>query len=106
GVVADGKRATGGAVIATAAIANRRVPKILAGAGVKRADVGVGGGENNLVLIHGDAAHGGGSGVGAVIVLPNQVAGLGVESLQNISGVVEIHHSVMHQRSRLIGAAI
>ena len=44
----------------------------------------------------------GDSRVGSVAILPNQLAGLGVQGLQHHAGVVHIKHAVVHDRRGLI----
>ena len=60
------------------------------------------GGDENLVVVDGDAAHGGRARVGSVAILPDQLAGLGVQSLQHVAGVVHVQHAVVHDGRGLV----
>ena len=59
----------------------------------------------NLVIVDRDATHGGGSGIGAVVILPDQFTSLGVESLQHHPRIVYVQHTVMHDGCRLVPVA-
>ncbi len=59
----------------------------------------------NLVVVNRDAAHGGRGGIGAVAILPDQLAGLRVQCLQHHAGVVHVQHAVVHDRRGLVAVA-
>ena len=54
----------------------------------------------DLVAVDRDAAHGGAVGVGAVAVFPDQIAGLAVERLDDVAGVVEEDDAVVDDAAR------
>ncbi len=65
----------------------------------------VAGRDENLVVVDRDAAHGGRGRIGAVAVLPDQIAGLRVQGLQHHAGVVHVQHAVVDDRRGLVAVA-
>ena len=82
-------------------VANRRLPDELARARLERNHACIVGGEKELVLVDRDASR-------AVrrrhpqTMLPNQVALAGVERLQHVTLIHQIHDAVVHERRRLV----
>ena len=74
---------------------------------VERHQARVGRREEDLVLVDRDVAHRAEADglVRADLVLPDQVAGRGVQGLHHVHGVGEIHDAVVHERVGLVGAA-
>src|SRR5262245_7446298 len=62
-------------------------------------------GQNDFVIENGDAAHGGCAGIGAVIVFPNEFAGLTVEGLKDVGRIVEIDDAIVSDGCCLSSAA-
>ena len=63
-------------------------------------------GQDDLVLVDRDAALRSRVGIGAVGVLPDQIAGLGIQRLQDVPGVVQVHDAVVNDGRGLIGAGV
>ena len=87
------------------------IPHDLAGLGVERDDMGVRGGDDQLVVVDRHVALG--QVVAALgeqlrrqvaLVFPDQVAGGGIERLDLVGVVEDEQHAVMHDRRRLGGA--
>ena len=87
---------------AAAAVGHRHVPGHLAVARVERHEMCVAHRDEQLVVVERHAAHGG---VAAEPMLPDQIAGLAVERLDDAAGVVQIDDAVVRERRRLVGAA-
>ena len=100
-----GERSAGGGVLALGAVADGGIPDHLAVAGVEGHQVRFAGGHENLVAVDRDAAHGRRGGIGAVAILPDQFAGLRVQSLQHHAGVVHIEHAVVDDGRGLVAVA-
>ena len=88
-----------------------RLPHQAAGRGVEREDVVVGARVDDRVAVDGDVAVGGRDGdvllevVGAVpAVLPDQVAGDGVDGLDDVARVGHVQDAVIDQRRPLLGS--
>ena len=90
--------------VAFLAARDRRVPARLAGPGIEPDDVRVDGVQDDQVLVDGEAAHLRRASpplVHLAAVLPQEVAGAGVEGLDHVAGVRDIHDAVVHERRRL-----
>ena len=83
-----------------------RLPRFLSGPRVERYEVGVGGGEKQLVAVERQRAGGAGPRVlrQPVAVHPDHVAGRRVERLDDVPRTGEEHHPLVHQRRRLVVA--
>ena len=83
-----------------------RLPRLLAGPRVERDEVGVGGGQEQLVAVERQRAGGARARVlgQPVAVHPDDVAGRRVEGLDDVARVGEEHDAVMHQRRGLVVA--
>src|SRR5262249_46323556 len=101
-VVDDGSAR--GAVVALRTVAHGGLPELFAVASIKRHQVRVGRGQNDFVLVDRNAALCSGVRVGAVLVFPDEVAGPRVQRLQDVAGVVQVHHAVVDDGRGLIGA--
>ena len=86
-----------------APVRHRHVPRHLAGAGVERHEVRVAQRQKELVVVERHAAHGR---VDAEPLLPDQIAALAVERLDDAVAVVEEDDAVVRERRRLVGAAL
>ena len=86
----------------------RGLPGDLAGAGVQRVEAGVGGCEEQLVIVNRQRARGpvGAGGFRADAILPDQLARAAVERLQGIARVGEIDDSVVDDGRGLVGSAV
>ena len=82
--------------------AGGELPDLRTGPGVERDHVRVAHRDEQLVVVERDAAHGD---VAAEAMLPDQIAGLAVERLDDAGRVVQINRAVVRQRRRLVGAA-
>ncbi len=97
-----GKRSAGGGVRALGAVADGGIPDDLTVAGVEGHQVRFGGGYENLVAVNRDAAHRGRGRLAPVAVLPNEIAGSGIQGLQHHPVVVHIKHAVVDDRRGLV----
>ena len=97
-----------GVAVALAIVGDRGLPDDLAGARIERDHLGIGGWQENFVLIDGQAArravsHGG---FRTDVVFPDQVARARVQRLHGVAGVREKHDAVVNDGRGLGGAAI
>ena len=102
--VGDDRR--GGVREALRVVGLGRLPDLLAGAHVDGDDRRVVRREEHLVAVEREAARGPGAlervGRVAVAVLPDEVARGGVDGLDDVAGVGQEHHPVVHERRRLV----
>ncbi len=80
----------------------------LAGDGIEGDEAAVVGGHVDLVAVDRGVAHGtkAADRIRPDLVLPDQIAGGGIERLHHVAGVAEIHDAVVHERHRLVRAGI
>ena len=95
-------RSAGGGVLALGAVADGGIPDDLAVAGVEGHQVRLVGGHVNVIAVDRDAAHRRRGRVGSVAILPNQLAGLGVQGLQHHTVVVHVQHAVVDDGRGLV----
>src|SRR5262249_16926881 len=96
------QRSAGGAITAVAAVADHGIPAKHAGARVQSVDVRVSGGDVDLVVVHRQPALGIAGGIFAQPVLPDQFAGLGVQGLHDVGGIVEEDGAAMDDGRGLV----
>ena len=95
-----------GIAVAFGVVGDGGVPHGLARTRIERGQVGIGGRDKHLVLINGEIAHG--AGAAALrssrpdAVLPDQLAGAGIERLNDVVGIRQIDNAVVHQRRGLV----
>ena len=91
-------------------IGNGRLPRHLAGVDVERDEVGVGGVDEDLVAVDAQIAQRPAAAADPLrepaAVLPDQIAGGGVERVDDVAGTGEEHHAVVHERRRLLRARL
>ena len=95
--------------VALAVVGDDGLPHDLARARVERDEVGIGRGDENLVLIDGDIAHGAGSAalraLGPDAIFPDQIAGAAVERLHDVAGIGQIDDAVVDERRGFVRSA-
>ena len=101
-----GNRSAGGGVLVLGAIADGGIPDDLAIAGVEGDQVRFVAGHENVIAVDRDAAHRRRARVGSVAILPNELAGLGVQGLQHLSGVVHIEHAVVDDGRGIVAQGV
>ena len=89
-------------------VGDRGLPDDFAGAGIERVQAGIGGGQQQLVVVNRQRARGAvaAGGFGTDAILPDQVAGAAIKRLEGVAGVGEINNSVVDDGRRLVGAAV
>ena len=89
-------------------VGNGRRPHLPAGAGVERHEMGVGRRHEHLVVVERDIPHrrGADERVRRNAMLPDQLARLRVERLDHVCRVRQEHGAAVHQRRRLVRAAV
>src|SRR6185369_11323502 len=83
-----GDRSAGGGVLVLGAVADNGLPDHFAVARIESDQVRFAAGHVDVVAVDRDAAHGRRTGVRTVAILPDQLAGPGIQCLQHLSGVV------------------